>query len=244
MSRLIILTTATPRHDLHAQGLFGAVDVLLTYTKNVKWFVNIDSPSMFTDQDVQDTLEHFNSFHSKQKNLGKNLGLNITYQRKAGHFGAAARRLYATASSNIRSSSDNVYMWLEDDWMLFNPMALGVKYNQFITNNDDILLATEQKYISGHPFFYRQDFFDLICSMYQQHNDNVDPELHLFECAMEMYNTIEPRYRHPSNKVVNAFCDIGRDWRDQRQIRKLEKYNSAEDTITWKKKRKKAVDLS
>ena len=66
---LNILTTATPRPELHINGMFQVIDTLIRAKTQhyIFWYINIDKPSMFTDEDVNRTIDQINFFEEFYK---------------------------------------------------------------------------------------------------------------------------------------------------------------------------------
>ena len=111
MPTLNILTTATPRPEIHELTVIKAVDKLLSFglQDRIEWYINVDKPSMFTEQARTNTVDNFLSFYRP------GLKTHIMADHQSAHFGAAARRLYTSCEP---SGTDNIFLWLEDDWVL------------------------------------------------------------------------------------------------------------------------------
>ena len=232
MNVLTILTTATPRPDVHRVAMLDVVKQLIenqTQDK-INWYINIDVPAMFSKDEVEKTVNEINVFSTKYQDLQ----VHILTGHKEAHFGAAARRLYMTADVALdKVNCTEAFLWLEDDWMLVNDNSFFKEVKSFFEQSYDIFLCTSQKYISGPPFFFKRDFFDIIKNNYFISEVTLDPELMLFECVKKRYDTDEKRYEHPFYKRKDVFKDIGREWRANRSIEKLNKYNAELHTNTW-----------
>ena len=233
MNNLIILTTATPRPELHAIGLLETIEVLIKErTQNkIYWYVNIDKPKMFNKQEVKQTINQINNF-AKEKT--EELSVFIFSDHKEAHAGAAARRLYTEiAKSRPFEQGNEVFFWFEDDWALTNKGSFVKAVGNFFETSQDVLLCTWQKYISGHPFLFRRDFFDVITDKYKVVKRNTDPELFLFDCVKDYYMTSLKRLKQPLYNQKNLFEDIGRKWREDRSIGKTNKYEAKQHNFTW-----------
>lgn len=233
MNSLIVLTTATPRPDLHKAGLFEVIKTLIEgKTQNkIFWYVNVDRPSMFSKQEVEQTLKQINDFAREKTN---ELSVTTLSDHEVAHAGAAARRLYETIGKSQPFNKDTeVFFWLEDDWALTDSETFVREVKNFFKTNQDVLLCTSQKYISGHPFLFKRDFFDVIIDKYKTVKKNPDPELMLFDCVKEYYMTEEKRLKQPSQKRKEVFKDIGREWRIEQSIGKMNKYKAKRHSFTW-----------
>lgn len=223
MSILNILTTATPRPEVHELTLFKAIDSLLTNgpQEKIHWYINVDCPSMFTEQHKVNTVNNFLSFYRP------GLKTYIMSDHQSAHFGAAARRLYTTCEGT------GIYLWLEDDWLLKEDQSFFDLLNKFFMFDYNFFLCSIARYVTGNPFFFKQDFFNIIKRKYNSFEHNIDPELMLFEGVMEKFNISNPRVVPPNSFHKEYFFDVGRQWRADRNIQKLDKYRTHTKEVTW-----------
>lgn len=233
MNNLIIITTATPRVDLHKAGLLETIKVLIEGKAQDKifWYVNVDCPSMFSKQEIEQTLIQINNFARERADK---MSVFLLSDHKEAHAGAAARRLYEKISETRPFEQGNeVFFWFEDDWALTEEESFVEVVRAFFETDQDILLCTWQKYISGHPFLFRRDFLEVILNKYKVVKRNTDPELFLFDCVKDYYMTRQKRLIQPLHKRKKMFNDIGREWRIERSIGKTNKYKAKQYNFTW-----------
>lgn len=220
---LNILTTATPRPEVHEVTLFKTIDSLLSKgpQQKINWYINVDCPSMFSEEDRTNTVNNFLSF------CRPGLKTYIMADHQSAHFGAAARRLYTACEST------GIYLWLEDDWLLRDDAYFFELLHKFFNFQYNFFLCSIATYVTGNPFFFKQDFFDLIKRKYMSIQENIDPELMLFEGIKEKFNVENPRVVPPNSLHSQYFFDVGRQWRAQKNIHKLDKYQTHLKEITW-----------
>jgi hypothetical protein len=226
MPTLNIFTTATPRPDMHKVTAIKAVDKLLSFgpPDKIEWYINVDCPSMFTEQDRSNTVDNFLSFSKP------GLKTHIMADHQSAHFGAAARRLYTSCEP---SGKDNIFLWLEDDWVLREDNDFFMLLYRFFSFEYNFFLCSIATYVTGNPLFFKQDFFEIIKRKYNSTAQNIDPELMLFEGVMEKFHTNNPRIAPPNSFHKQYFFDIGRQWRAERNIHKLDKYHTHLKGDTW-----------
>jgi len=226
MQTLNIFTTATPRPEIHGVTALKAVDTLLSHgpQERIEWYINVDCPSMFTEQDRINTVNNFLSFYKP------GLKTHIMADHQSAHFGAAARRLYTSCDA---SGSDNVFLWLEDDWELKEDEYFFELLGKFFKFEYNFFLCSIATYVTGNPFFFKQSFFELVKRKYATLESNIDPELMLFEAVMEKFNINNPRVSPPNSLHKKYFFDVGRQWRAERNIQKLDKYRTHLKGDTW-----------
>ena len=235
MNILTILTTATPRPDIHQNGMYDVVNKLIESNTQdeIHWFINMDKPAMFDKKAEKESLSLVSDYAKKHSTKTGQLHIYLLAGHKESHFGAAAKRLYTAASRVRDTTAIEAFLWLEDDWKLTKSNIFLKEIKDFFRAKHDILLCTDTKFVSGNPFLFKKDFFNIIVSKYKASETAPDPELLLFECVKERYNTDDKRCQHPSYKQRNVFQDIGREWRARRSIGKLNKYKTEHDTSTW-----------
>lgn len=225
MPILNIFTTATPRPEIHDLTLLKTIDTLLSHgpQERIEWYINVDCPSMFTEQERVSTVNNFLSFYRPS------LKTHIMADHQSAHFGAAARRLY----SSCESTGNDIYLWLEDDWLLKEDQSFFELLGKFFTFDYNFFLCSIAHYVTGNPFFFKQDFFDIVKRKYSTLENNIDPELMLFEAVMEKFHINNPRVSPPNSLHKKYFFDIGRQWRAERNIQKLDKYHTHFKETTW-----------
>jgi len=218
MLRINVLTTATPRPELHEVTLKPTLDVLSKHF-NVRWHVTVDD--VLTDQPLalyEDTMKYL-----KTLSTGKTYLYPVDFKS----FKLVAKKLY----ESISPEEDDLFMWLEDDWILQED-----KIDDFITaikkfpgSDYDFIVTTIYKYIGGNPLVFRKKFFDPMQKYYLDTKKPIDPELALWQIHSKMFGG-----RHKSNCqfLRDTFIDAGRDWREERGIEKAHKKSHSDKT--WK----------
>jgi hypothetical protein len=106
IDRIIIITTAISRMDMH-NVTFPAYKKFVGNSYDVKWFINIDTPSYCKD-DPNDTENNLRNMLSKYD--------VFIYRTKIPNFFNAAKSLLVASEKYL---TDNCcVLWLEDDWIV------------------------------------------------------------------------------------------------------------------------------
>lgn len=225
---LNILTTATPRSDLHLKGLFQAISSIHMNGDKIKWFVNLDCPSYFSSKDVKNSTEKFKQLEALLPNL--TLKLNVSLE---GNFSKASEYLFNKCNSLLDRKKDNVFMWLEDDWNLVKPQDFALELEKYFGSKAPFITAGACEYVCGNPLVFRTNFFDKVLDLYKK-EVLIDPELTFFKAAKELYATEKERSPiKDSIHLKHYFIDVGRNWREERNIIKQDKYKNT--LHTWRK---------
>ena len=230
---LYILTTATPRPELHNETVINAVKELCNRVDQINWYINIDCPKQFFSENHRKvTADNFLTLQSP------NLKTIILAKHSTAHFGRAARRLYHTCKPE---GNDDIFMWLEDDWVFRSNECFFELFNNFLSSNQNFLLCSKNKYVSGNPFFFRRDFFDHIVNKLNSNVENFDPELLFFWCVEQKYN-IKYKELPPNSIHKEVFFDAGRKWRESHNIIKYNKKITQCKKETWGTSQKQKTD--
>ena len=222
---LNIMTTATPRKELHKKGLYKTLLELSELNLKIDWFVNIDCPKMFTAEELKSSVEGFKGLSELLENVTLHLNINV----ESPSFKTSSVSLFESCAKNINSSNENLFMWLEDDWRLEKPK----EFKSLLDNkplNTLFILGGATNYVSGNPFIFTERFFYKIVRM-QRTEDLIDPELRFMEAKKRIYGDSELRVPLKDSVLLNAFVDIGRAWRKEKNIIKENKYSK--NTKTW-----------
>lgn len=234
MPILNILTPATPRPEIHRFTIYHTITKIRNrFDIPIRWYVNVDCPSMFTESQRTETMNSMISF-SKEKDIN----LRIVRKIQGGHFGRAGRRLFRACDQTIDRSEQNIFFWLEDDWMIveFQVEKFMNMVEEFFTNDKDFILTTDLKYVTGNPLVFKQPFFDQVAINYgKQH----DPEVVLHKSVKNYYNIDDSRRDFDVSRAMITrypiFCDLGMAWRETNNIAKRTKKESISVDHTWYK---------
>ncbi len=235
---LNILTTATPRPDIHVRAMFKVVDTLLkeNIQNKIYWYINLDIPSMFTEHEVEETINQINLFNNFYNQFYPNkIQITILKDHEEAHFGLAAKRLYGRLGRIEKLENyNNVFLWLEDDWAMKKTDEFMYELKKFFTSDQDFLMGTTtNKYISGHPFFFKSRFFNMMVERYKTLKNTIDPEVQILIVVRKFYGLDEIRNEQPSFKQFDVFYDVGRKWREINLIKKQNKYKQHKTNSTW-----------
>lgn len=224
-TKLHILTTATPRRDLHYVGLFPTVDALREQEGfEVVWYVNIDCPAMFTHDDVEKSYKAF-----------LDMGVDhLTINKDNPCFAEAARTLYTSCQDNLVAEDKNVFMWLEDDWTMHYLRLQGFAdiVESWIPSSHSCLLTVIPHRIGGQPCLYRQELFDRVVDQYRATDEMIDPEIVIME-EQRKIDGFDGFYAPPTGGIGfddQLFIDIGRNWRKYTKVGKTGRYDNKDHT--------------
>jgi hypothetical protein len=249
MKYLNIITTATPRADIHNQCFIRYVKILLDSNPSyiIRLFVNLDKPPMMTEEEYEEAKQNIFLL----ENSSEKLQLFFSTNKENPSFKAAAKVLYTKCAEQIHDEDNNVFFWFEDDWILYDTeespnitdkILHSVKsIERFFNDGRKILLLTGgSKYLNGRPHLFKRELFDVIISLYKRER-LLDPEIVMMEAKKIVFEDKMLR-EHLTDKSVYMciplFTDVGIRWRKDRNIQKLNRffYNNAninECDYTW-----------
>ena len=230
---LNILTTATPRVELHIKSLEPWLKALHNSKifDKINWFVNLDKPDIFNTEQMSFAR---NYLHAKYKFL------NLFYTEcvEDCSFTNAARTVYNNCYDNIESAEKNYFMWLEDDWKIKPGYHAIDDIKKFIESGKEILSFGNIARITGWPHIVSENMF--YRTREELNSKKIDPELAMMLSSYDVYNL--PRKYFPRDylpeeviyrSVENRCFDMGVRWRDSKQISKTYRYDVNQNT--WKK---------
>jgi len=218
MLRINVLTTATPRPELHEVTLKPTLEVLSKHF-NIRWHVTLDD--VLTDQPL--------ALYENSMNYLKTLPTGKTYLYPVDFksFKLVAKKLY----DSISPEQDDLFLWLEDDWIIqedkIDKFISAIK--KFPGSDHDFIVTTIYNYIGGNPLVFRKKFFDLMQDYYRGNEKPIDPELALWSMHNKMFGG---RMKSNCQFLKDTFVDAGRDWREERGIEKEHKKSNSNKT--WK----------
>ena len=210
MLRINVLTTATPRTELHKKTLEPTLKVLSDHF-DVHLYITLDD--VLGKDAFSESLLHIATLESEGTTL---------LPSRSGSFKLAAKKLY----EHIKDpDEDDLFFWLEDDWVLEKPEEFIEQLKQFPSSDYDFIVTTIYDKITGNPLIFRKRFFDHLQEYYLSNDPPMDPERVLWHTETKVWGT------HNSNWLFlpDVFRDAGRDWRDERGI---EKINKRSDVLT------------
>lgn len=231
---LNILTTATPRPELQVETLLPWLRALheSRIFDRINWFVNLDKPSIFT---AKQFLIGKKFIHERFRYLHIHYTENLVNPT----FAKSSRTLYENCKKNINKAEDNYFFWLEDDWVMDREKSIDAIKNYLLSGKDILLFNGEYK-ISGNPNIVRQKFFDGVHDVVVR--ENIDPEMAMMKAKYEIYPEIVKTILDPRDPLHEELCyipsvclctDIGRTWRNLRNVHKTSKLKVDQDT--WRK---------
>lgn len=162
---VIIITTALSRIDMH-NITFPHYKSFIGQDYRVKWYINIDTLSYCTDDDIATELNLIKHV--------KDYDYTIIKSSKPNFF-VAVKTLLNLASDHISDTS--CILWLEDDWMVRTDKNLKYYVDKFLCPMSYISLVYNN--LGSFPPFIMgpklaQMFVPIFCKM---NKPTVDPEL-------------------------------------------------------------------
>ena len=211
--KLHVITTATPRKELHVQTLGPTLDIL-SEKISIKLHVNIDN--VLGQQEYEESIDYF-------KSLPHDTDLILS---NSGSFKVAAKNLY----TSFTPEENDLFFWLEDDWKFAKNQEKFVQAIIDLPNSkNDFIIAGIRNQLNGNPFVAKKFFFDDIQNRYNDTFTIDDPEIHIWRCATARYGD-----RFALGNYLNltgTFADMGREWREEKNI---SKENKRSDKLkTW-----------
>lgn len=217
-NKLYILTTATPRAELHKHTCMPVYKTL----KQCKDFdttivVNLDKPTMIEQSEFHKSIY---TLYPRVDYLSSNI-INPS-------FSLAGRTLYNICSNIVSEKNNNLFLWLEDDWQLkqgTERLLIEVINKMFRDKNIPALLTTIYNYIGGNPVVFQQKLFDKVVEVWNRSckTKQEDPEFIHMQAQSEIDGT--HIWRNPPQHALHSsealFLDAGRDWRKKNNIGKL-----------------------
>lgn len=212
--KLHVITTATPRKELHVETLEPTLDILSKKIQ-IKFHVNLDN--VLGQQKYEESIEYF-------KSLPYDTDLILS---NSGSFKIAAKNLYTSFSLE---NEDDLFFWLEDDWKLVRHQE---KFVQAIIDlpdsKDHFIIGGLRNELNGNPFVGKKFFFDDIQNRYNNTLTIDDPEIHIWRCATNRYGD---RFALKNClNLIGTFDDVGRKWRKEKNISKEDK--RSQKLKTW-----------
>ena len=227
---LNILTTATPRIDLHEQTLYPWIKELHASKiyDEINLYINLDKPKMFTDAEFLTTKNYlFTNFNF----------VNIIYTEclENTSFSNAAKNVFGNCATNVKPDKLNYFLWLEDDWLI-SPLQNAIEdIKKFIVSSKDILSFGSLNRITGWPVIFTKKVFD--ATYKKLYSQDVDPEVAMMTAVYEIYDMSRENYPRDSLPADILFrssscrcTDLGRDWREIKQIFKTNKWDVNQPT--------------
>jgi hypothetical protein len=225
---LNILTTATPRKKLHEKSLYRQLKRLKEENlfDHIKWFVNLDKPSIFDDNAFNLTKKHLMSFEF--------LDIHYTECLEKPTFAKAGKRVFENCSTQLNGEDNNYFFWLEDDWYLDVAYLQHVK--KFIESDKQYYPVSGTQRATGRPSFFRSSLF--YATLNKMREKSIDPEFAMMYASNRVYDMIFDK-NYPRGNIPDKYLylsgerhagDYGTNWRKVRGIEKTNRYNSKIDT--------------
>lgn len=183
---LNIITTATPRNDLHEKGLFPTLKAICDFGFwNVRWYVNLDCIPFIEEEEVTKTTKAF-------KRIAKENGIDLSLhvERENIGFNQAGKRSWIRSQETM-CEGKHIYFWLEDDWYFADGTGRWETFDKILKRflRDDYFrlcnMTTPNK-CSGGPSLYKQDFVDELIHLYNT-KECGDPEVMMQRTALRLW---------------------------------------------------------
>jgi len=238
MTELRVLTTMTPRNDLHQQCVYPLLKAV-SRRFDITWHVHIDHTDHFSQSESNETRQAIQKFSEEHEIRA------VVWERWTDcGFSSAAKTLF----NSINASDDALFLWLEDDWIVSDANEVAEKLVTFAESDKRYFSLRSPYHVVGGPFFFKKDLFDEIHWLYVN-KPLIDPELTFSRAALRLYfDYAEITWRFCDEKDIENVCkqyeihglsrvkiepislfsepcavDAGREWREKRNIsRKLE----------------------
>ena len=185
-----IMTTMTPRHEIHADCVYPFLKQIVQGCRpefEFLWFVNIDDikdlePNRLTD--VHTRVVEF------AKDLDIKLWCNVETENVG--FSHAAKRLFDQVALNqVAANYDkHLYFWFEDDWELKDKTRHAEFSKELLTfyANPTARYCNFQNpdRVTGAPSVFKKDLFDEIIHLYAT-KKLIDPERTMERAALRLW---------------------------------------------------------
>ena len=218
--KINIFITATPRTELHKVTLLPALEALNEHF-DLKLFINLDN--CLGREAYLESLEFLESLPCES--------LELITPDTEGSFKLAAKRVYLACTPE----EDDLFFWLEDDWILTDPDKFVQAIKEFPESDHDFILTSIYDEVGGNPQVFKRQFFDRLLYLYQvdyqRDEDTIDPELIIRQAAKNIWGH---RDKCKRKRLPKAFVDAGRDWRADRGIEKEFKHSKLLQTWHFK----------
>jgi hypothetical protein len=255
MKYLNIITTATPRADIHNQCFIRYVKILLDSNPSyiIRLFVNLDKPPMISEEEFEEAKQNILLLENRVE-------VFFSFNDTNPSFSLAARTLFHRCRKVIEEGKDNdknIFFWLEDDWILYDKkQKLEIEeridlvtrsIEEFFENEYRIILLTGSRYINGRPSLFKQDLFCKICDILDA--GNIDPEMAILLAKQLLFNDNkirEPLFDESVFQCFPIFTDAGIKWRKERKIQKINRFFSKPDSncgYTWKEEKQTIITI-
>lgn len=222
-NKLYVLTTATPRSEVHEETCIPVYRTLKNCANfDTTVLCNIDVPTLFEQPALDKAVS---KLETQVDYLYSNL-INPS-------FSLAAKNLYLACKSLVDTKDNNLFLWLEDDWVLRNDLHdFFIEQVELLFDRKDIpvFLTTIYNYVGGNPIIFRQNLFDKIVEVWEKscESKQEDPEFVHMQAQSQLDGTFVWRMP-PVNALKTSqpiFLDVGRAWRKENKIGKLKRERS------------------
>lgn len=243
MRKLYILTTSTPRLDLHEKTYFKFLERILEISRSEKIFeeivacINLDKTELFSQEEL---LEHVEKFVEKIKKFDSNDFEWILEVSKSSDFGIASAKTHLLASAED-PKENSIFMWLEDDWRFFEEAHPGFlkSFKTFLSDEKYQFMTfnSKQGVVNGWPFFFKNKFFTRVMQSIAKElttSSFSDGEMRY----QDVYEKMKKEGTNENMEFVSVdpgtFIDEGRAWREKKKIHKWSD-KRASGSFTWGK---------
>lgn len=235
MKNINIFVTATPRFELHKECFIDSCKTLIENNFKVNVYVNFDIPEILKNEelDVEKTINYISYINP---NIFK-----YFINKENPDFSLAFEKTIELFLNEQKEENDDIFFWLEDDWKLIDKNVFISSINNFEKSEYDTCTFCNE-FPSGPPFLFKNSFFKKIYNGYfkKENIKNLDPEKRFIDCYEKDTEIKNVRYGSRSEKAMRdnsnlpiIFKDMGREWRNKRNIRKWE-HKSGANIKTWR----------
>ncbi len=210
---LVIGTTATTRGDFHRPIFEKYVQFLEGF--NILWYLNIDELTGLNLPSVNYTIDLLDSIIKPYSN-----NISIFYTSKNGGTRESfynSAHLIANAMMDHRPTKG--FLWLEDDWLLYENITLMTILQKYPNFGDDDYLQLAKRNgrdeLSFNPGLWGYNLFrDIVHRGIQKpyHRDNANPERACVFPHENVINYVNVFYK------MQCFKDCGRQWTSSKNL--------------------------
>ena len=235
--KISILTTATPRFDIHEKCVIDVIDTLCNNGHEVSLYVNIDIPGFVKNaKDNTDSL----LCHLETMSLAS---LKYHVNDTNPDFSRAFEQCIKMLIEDDKKPEDEMYMWLEDDWEIVDKDAFVAAITAIEEDTIHETFTFCNPRPSGPPMMFREKFLNTVVEHYCMNDEvnNFDPEVRFVKCYdvkfgrsgnKRLGNRSESHFPDNWDGLPTIFKDAGRAWRIDNSISKWRSKNGS-CSKTW-----------
>lgn len=213
-----VLIPAVPRSELHETTIIKLMRVLVGSDINVRVFINFDVPPFLEEKNYSKTLNALQSIVGVDNVFFHVNDVDPCFTRAF---------LKVFDMSDKHGLKEGYYFWLEDDWELVDKESFLDKL-KLLETCDTLCIVNGGP--AGPPFIFNGKFFEMIRQVAGKFEISAfklkeyDPEP-FFQSVYTKFSKDIKNVRvggrpDEKNSGSSILLDRGRDWREERKIRK------------------------